>query len=407
MLFGLLRREKERAAPEGVRLAQPAVEALEARWVPAAIRIVPGLTANSLAANNNGSTGLVNVGFGVSFYGTQATQLYVNNNGNVTFGQPLAQFTPNGLNSSNGGIPIIAPFFANVDTRGTSSQVTYGTGVLCGHRVFGVDWVHVNYFDATAKGHVDKFNNSQLILIDRSDTGAGNFDIEFNYDTINWETGDANGGTNGLGGQSAHAGYSAGTGAAGTFFELPGSGVNGALLDGGPDALATSALNADTPGRLHFFVRGGQVEPALDIGKGAEITNLVNTFHPFRYIFNQATQTYRGNLTVLNSASGAANLPGAIACLDETTSGTTALAGTFPITVVYQNLPPGVTLLNATGQTASGKPYITTPGPVPFAPGQVVRIPVLFADPLNLPISTFLEGPGVQVVAGQFDPTRF
>jgi len=52
--------------------------------------------------------------------------------------------------------------------------------------------------------------------------------IEFNYAQIQWETGDASGGSDGLGGYSARAGFA---GASGFTFELTGSGTNGAFLD--------------------------------------------------------------------------------------------------------------------------------------------------------------------------------
>jgi hypothetical protein len=51
----------------------------------------------------------------------------------------------------------------------------------------------------------------QLVLVDRLDTGTGNFDIEYRYAQIQWETGDFSGGSGGLGGQSARVGYTAGT----------------------------------------------------------------------------------------------------------------------------------------------------------------------------------------------------
>ena len=62
-----------------------------------------------------------------------------------------------------------------------------------GTAAFCVNWVNVGYFSQ----HVDKLNSFQLLLIDQ---GSGNFDIEFNYDKVNWETGDASGGSNGFGG---------------------------------------------------------------------------------------------------------------------------------------------------------------------------------------------------------------
>jgi hypothetical protein len=107
----------------------------------------------------------------------------------------------------------------------------------------------------------DKLNSFQLVMIDRSDVGAGDFDIEFNYDQILWETGSASGGTNGFGGSSARAGYSNG---AGNFFELSGSGVNGAFLNGGPNQLITQRLNSGVDGRLIFSARNGGVTTVPD-----------------------------------------------------------------------------------------------------------------------------------------------
>lgn len=216
-----------------------------------------GFTTNTLPRNDDGSTDLVNIGFAgaVNFFGTNATQLYVNNNGNVTFNSSLGTFTPFNL-TGNTGIPIIAAFFADVDTRNLASAETrYGTGTVGGRAAFGVNWDPVGYFSSRA----DKLNIFQLILIERFDTGAGNFDIEFNYDQIQWETGEASGGVDGLGGTSAAVGYSGGTGAAGTFAQLPGSLVNGALLNGGPNALVSNSLNSNVLGRYIFNVRGGQI----------------------------------------------------------------------------------------------------------------------------------------------------
>jgi hypothetical protein len=218
----------------------------------AAVR--PGVfTGNTLPGNDDGSTGSVPIGFTLNFFGVVNSNLFVNNNGNVTFNGPLSTFTPFGL-TTNIGTPIIAAFFADVDTRGAINDVTYGAGTVDGHAAFGVNYLNVGYYNQ----HADKLNTFQLILIDRSDTGVNNFDIEFNYDQIQWETGDASGGSGGLGGSSARVGFSNGTGTAGTFFELPGSGVNGAFLDGGPNSLVGHSLNSNVLGRYVFAVREGQ-----------------------------------------------------------------------------------------------------------------------------------------------------
>jgi hypothetical protein len=198
----------------------------------------------------------VNVGFTGNFFGTTFSSVFLNTNGNATINGPQSTFTPFSL--VNGGInPIFAPFFADVDTRNTGSAVmTFGSGSVDGHTALGVDWLGVGYFGS----HADKLDVFQLMLIDRSDTGAGNFDFEFNYGDMLWETGDASGGSGGLGGQCAAVGYSNGlSGANNHSFELPGSHTCGALIDGGADALNTHDLNSDVLGRYVFSVRGGEV----------------------------------------------------------------------------------------------------------------------------------------------------
>jgi hypothetical protein len=215
--------------------------------------IVAGFNANTLPRNDDGSTGSVAIGFTLNFFGVNRSSLFVNNNGNVTLDSALSTFTPFNLTST--GRQIIAPFFADVDTRNVAtSPVTYGTGTFLGRDTFGVNWLDVGYFSSGA----DKLNSFQLLLVDRTDTGAGNADIYFNYGKIQWETGGASGGSGGLGGSSARAGFSNGTAAPGTSFEIAGSAVNGAFLDGGPNALVDGS-NVGEPGRFIFQVRNGTI----------------------------------------------------------------------------------------------------------------------------------------------------
>ncbi len=232
----------------------------------AAIRA--GFDGNTLAPNDDESTGAVNIGFTTNFFGLNFNQLFVNNNGNVTFDNSLSTFTPFDLTST--GRQIIAPFFADVDTRSTGS-VTYNSGTVDGRNAFGVNWANVGYFPSST----DKTNNFQLVLIDRSDTGAGNFDFEFNYDQIQWETGGASGGINGLGGSSARAGYSNGTGAPGTFFELTGSAINGAFLDGGFNSLIVNRLNSNVDGRYVFSTRNGIVMNPQSVPESSSILGVL------------------------------------------------------------------------------------------------------------------------------------
>lgn len=239
-----------------LKIATVAFFAIGTTQAANAAAVRTGFSSNTLAPNDDGSTGLVDIGFIANFFGVQRNQLYVNNNGNVTFDNPLSTFTPFGLTAT--ARQIIAPFFADVDTRNAASQpVTYGNGTVDGRNAFGVNWQNVGYYPSAS----DKLNSFQLVLVDRSDTGTGNFDIEFNYDQIQWETGGASGGTNGLGGNSARAGFSNGTGDPGTSFELAGSAVNGAFLDGGPNSLVANRLNSNVDGRYLLAARNGSVTP--------------------------------------------------------------------------------------------------------------------------------------------------
>jgi len=214
-----------------------------------AIKGLPGCTAGTLLANDDGSTAQITLPFSINFFGTTYNALYVNNNGNVTFDSPLAQYTPDNIVTTTRA--IIAPFFADVDTSGTGSgQTQYGATTFGGRPAFCVNWVNVGYFDS----RTDKLNSFQLLLVDRTDQGVGDFDIIFNYNQVQWESGDFSGGTNGLGGSSARVGYSNGSTAS---LELPGSAVPGSFIDTGTSALTAGSRGSSITGRYIFLVRNG------------------------------------------------------------------------------------------------------------------------------------------------------
>ena len=62
------------------------------------------------------------------------THCFINNNGNITFDRQLIDWTPNPL--QNLGFTIIAPFWADVDTRPAKSDVvrySYSSETVDGH----------------------------------------------------------------------------------------------------------------------------------------------------------------------------------------------------------------------------------------------------------------------------------
>ena len=154
---------------------------------PNAIRA--GFDSNTFARNDDGSIG-AGIGFTINYFGANYNSLHVNNNGNVTFDGALSTYTP--FNIISAGRVIMAPFFGDVDTRSGGDPVRYGPGTVDGRPAFGVTWNNVDCYAANA--FRAERNSFQLIIIDRSDTGVGNFDMEFNYDQIQWQAGQASGG---------------------------------------------------------------------------------------------------------------------------------------------------------------------------------------------------------------------
>lgn len=218
-------------------------------------------TQYNLPANDDGFSEKISLPFPVNFYGQDFDSLFVNNNGNVTFGESgLSQYTPDDLTTGS-HIPMIAPYFGDVDTRNSGSRlVSYGMSP--DSKTFCANWLEVGYYNSAA----DKLNSFQLLLTARgSATGrsAGDFDATFNYDQIEWESGDASGGANGLGGTTASVGYTAGTGDDGTYFQFAGSLEPGSLIDGGAHALNASSLNSTTPGRYIFEIRNAEAQVRL------------------------------------------------------------------------------------------------------------------------------------------------
>ena len=290
-----------------------------------AIRRLPGFEASNIPANDDGSSPLVNLPFTINFFGRIRSGCYVNNNGNITFDASLSTFTPFGLERTQR--EIIAAFFADVDTRNPESRlVTYGEDTVDGRKVFGVNYIEVGYFN----NHADKRNTFQIVLIDRSDTGAGNFDVEFNYERIQWETGDASDGTGGLGGTPAVVGWSNGSGLAGTSFEMVGSMARGQFLDSGPRALAYRRMNSPVVGRYLFRARNGQLSPGLGITSSNILPRgVVGIPYSLNLTAQGSSAAYRWSLT----PDAGANLGGLTLAAGGALAGTPPARGVFEGTV--------------------------------------------------------------------------
>jgi hypothetical protein len=217
-----------------------------------------GCTTTTVPRNDDGLTGAVPLGFSVTFGGTSYSAIYIDNNGHIRFrDDPVAWFALKQWEARS--IPVIAPFHADVDTRGPGSrEVTYGPSTFAGKPAFCINWVDVGYFNARD----DKLNSFQVILVSRNDVAAGEFDIIMNYDRVVWEAGDDSGAIGGVGGSfPPRAGFYDGVNAP---VDLPGSLRISEMLDSGLRALVASSRNDLTDGRYIFPIRSSTSQFRLE-----------------------------------------------------------------------------------------------------------------------------------------------
>jgi hypothetical protein len=196
----------------------------------------------AMQPNDDGSTGLIPIPFNFNLYGQTFNSIYINNNGNITFNGPLSTFSATAFPST--GNAIVAPFWADVDTRNPSSGdegLVWYTNPDPSTTV--VTWNNVGVYNSQNPPS----NNFQLVLRDlEPSTGtAGDFSFEFRYDDLNWTTG-------AVSNVAALAGYDAGNYI--DFFTIPGSKTADVL-----NLVNTS--NVGQEGVWRFSVLNGEVIP--------------------------------------------------------------------------------------------------------------------------------------------------
>jgi gliding motility-associated-like protein len=172
--------------------------------------------------NDDGSSGVIPIPFNFCFYGQNQTSCYINNNGNISFGASYATFSAVGFPSNQ--FSMVAPFWADVDTRGTGSGLVY---YKVTPSALIVRWQTVGYFAS----YFDKLNDFQLIITDGVDPLIpGGNNVSFCYGDMQWTTGDASGGSGGFGGTPATVGANLGNGV--DYIQFGQFDAPGSLYDG-------------------------------------------------------------------------------------------------------------------------------------------------------------------------------
>ncbi len=333
----------------------------------------------AMPRNDDGSSALINLGFTFQFYGVNYTSCFINNNGNITFGASYFPYVPTGFPSATVP-PMIAPFWADVDTRNVVTGTVWykiidsNNGGLPDTLI--VTWDNVGYFNQ----HADLLDTFQLVISNFTNPlfppGAN---VCFDYDNMCWTTGDING----VGGftsppsptiGNATVGINRGNGT--DYFQIGRFGVNSSIYDG-PFGNADGVSYLDNR-RFFFNTQSGNVPPIA----ASLPTNNTYTV-PAGQILNQQIQFLSpefGQTTTITTLDQDGAVPaglvltpasGNVATLDlDWTTGCNDV-GTYTVIVTARDnfVPQGVTTVNLTIRVTevNAVPTVSITAPSPFS----------------------------------------
>lgn len=217
-----------------------------------------GFGTNVLAAGDDNSSAAISLtpydSLGLCFFGTARSNMFVNNNGNITFGALTGSYTPIAFPASTN--PMMAIWWSDLDTRAAvaspagSNRVYYDIRQVGGLGQIVITWYRVGYYS----NHADKLDTFQIVIRETAiATGStpatsANYTVEYRFGQLQWTTGDP-GGTAGLGGIPAQVGFDAGNTI--NYWQLPGSRTAAVL-----DLATTSNLVPAQPGVWRYSFEG-------------------------------------------------------------------------------------------------------------------------------------------------------
>ena len=293
--------------------------------------------------NDDWSSDTIDLPFNICFYGTPVNKIFLNNNGNISIGAPYSTFTANSFPDPT--YVMIAPFWADVDTRGQLSGIVYYS-ITSTHLI--VQWENVGYFGT----HDDKLNTFQLIVTNGTDPilPIGQ-NVSFCYKDMQWTTGDASQGVNGFGGVPATVGVNRGNGTDYVqfgLFDVAGSSFDGAYgSNDGVDCLDNQSFT------FNACILDANIPPVLNS------LNICDTIRLCQNTTYKLTANYlspeQGETTNINFSAGGmtgvtvlSNTPGNSAALVLEIIGQTSNLGfnTISVTATDNGVPSATTSNN-------------------------------------------------------------
>lgn len=278
--------------------------------------------------------------FNFCFFGETKTQVWLNNNGNISFNGGISAFSSTAFPSA--GPQMIAAFWADFDFGAPGGSV-HGT-ITPTAAIF--NWVNVGYFSSQG----DKRNTCQIVITDGTDPLIVGGNVAIHYADMQWTTGSASGGTNGFGGTPATAGANRGDGIdyftigrfdhAGTDYDGP-LGVNDGVsfLDNKSFYFDFCAVNGGNIAPVPLQTAYCDTFQVCGVGDTLDIT--------FPYLSPELNQT----TTVTFSSPTLQN----VVVLNTTTANT----GSLTLRIIGDLETPGVHDLIVTGTDNFGIPGVT------------------------------------------------
>lgn len=301
--------------------------------------------ASGFSSADDGSYGPINLPFQFFLYGQYWNTAYININGNVSFGNYYGTFSSTGFPIA--GFTMAAPFWADVDLRGTGCTDCNRVEFKLTNTALYVNWTNVGYFNA----QVDKLNTFQLIITDGVDPVIPNgANVSFCYKDMQWTTGSASQGVGGFGGTPASVGANQGNGVdylqfgrfdhEGTDYDGPFGNADGvSWLDNQYFTFATDT----TTGNVPPVISGQSVCTELTICSGQTVDLQVSFYAPEPEQTTVATSTSDlSNYTIVS------NTPGNTASISTTFTATLADIGTHLVT--FTGTDDGTPVLTSTLQ---------------------------------------------------------
>ena len=324
---------------------------------PAESCLIPtDATWSFLPGNDDGSTGVINLGFTFDFYGTPFTQVYINNNGNLTFGSAFGGYTPSGFPSSQ---QMIAGFWDDVETT-TCGTVRY--------KLFGTRLV-ISYESVGQYPQLCGTRNTFQIIIGTNNDPLIGFgqNVKFYYGDMQWTQG------------ASTVGINKGDGV--NYIQVGRFGIaNSSVYDGGGGN--TDGLDYLDYQCFSFNVSNAGNQPPSFSGFPSGNTITLNQGQTANFTIQALPPEVNQTVATTVNTGGLCNTsfsttPGAVSTTNISITGATCNTGTHTISFsATDNGSPAATTVATLSVTIlpPPAPTITTSGPATFCSGGSVTL---------------------------------